>query len=491
MYHTSMISWLKGKALRLGVMSNPVQSLIRDGIQKLIYRDIMQTALPNTPKQVLEDKYAMATAIMESASNAFDRGIIGDKAKERLINILFKKGFLKENERHESFKEEHGIYPPGFLVISPTMNCNLSCRGCYAGSSSANLATLPIEISDWICRQKEELWGSHFTVISGGEPFVYKSRGKTLFDLFENHPDQYFLVYTNGTLLNRENAERLAELGNVTPAVSVEGFEKETDERRGRGVYKKILKAFENLREAGVPFGISTTAFKNNAEVISSDEFVEFYFDKQGAIYQWIFQYMPIGRGRLLKNMLTPEQRMYLYEDTWKRIRKDKRFIADFWNCGTVSDGCIAAGGGTGDGYLYIESNGIIAPCVFNPFSTHNAKDIYRTGGNLNEAYFSPFFKKIREWQREYFHNRPRGEHGNLIAPCIIRDHHADMRKIIEDMKAAPLDQYAAEALKDKDYYEGMVKFDEELIEVSNPYWNAGYLKKEVEQPRGRNAGRV
>ncbi len=34
----------------------------------------------------------------------------------------------------------------------------------------------------------------------------------------------------------------MAELGNVFPAISVEGYEKETDERRGTEVYKNLNK---------------------------------------------------------------------------------------------------------------------------------------------------------------------------------------------------------------------------------------------------------
>lgn len=70
---------------------------------------------------------------------------------------------------------------------------------------------------------------------------MYKSEGKTLLDIFEKYNDMFFLVYTNGTLITPEIAKRLAKLGNATPAISVEGYEKETDERRGKGVYKKFL----------------------------------------------------------------------------------------------------------------------------------------------------------------------------------------------------------------------------------------------------------
>src|SRR6056297_491309 len=119
---------------------------------------------------------------------------------------------------------------------------------------------------------------SRFVTISGGEPFVYKSEGKTLLDIFEKYNDVFFLVYTNGTLITPKVADRLAKAGNVTLAISVEGFERETDARRGKGVFKKILQAFENLRNAGVPFGTSVTPTSQNVDLLLTDEFYDYYF---------------------------------------------------------------------------------------------------------------------------------------------------------------------------------------------------------------------
>jgi MoaA/NifB/PqqE/SkfB family radical SAM enzyme len=479
MERMNLLTWLDRQALKLAAAKNPIKSIIRSGLEKRMYNTIMEDNPFNLPRKLQEDKFMMARAILASTNKAFDRGIVSPAAKDKILTVLMEKGFLKQDQRHGRFLEKHSIFPPGFLVFCPTMKCNLACSGCYAGSSNKVRSTLPYDIIKRILKDKVELWGSHFTVISGGEPLAYSDGGKTLIDIFRDHPDQYFLFYTNGTLIDRETADQLGELGNATPAISVEGFEKETDTRREEGVYKKILKAFEHLRSAGVPFGISTTAFRDNAELIVSDEFVEFYFDKQGVVYQWIFQYMPIGRGALLEKMITPMQRMHMYDVTWRRIRKEKRFIADFWNCGSVSDGCIAAGGGGGNGYLYIDSNGTVAPCVFNPFTKHNVFEIFKSGGDLNDVYFSPFFEEIRKWQRDYLHNRPCGQHGNMIAPCPIRDHHAEMREIVEKMDAKPLDEFVARTLDDPEYYRGMCEYDEALNDASRETWDAQYLAPE------------
>ena len=66
-------------------------------------------------------------------------------------------------------------------------------------------------------------FGSKFITISGGEPFMYLSDGKTIWDIFEEFNDMFFLVYTNGTLMTQEAADHLAWLGNVTLCISVEG----------------------------------------------------------------------------------------------------------------------------------------------------------------------------------------------------------------------------------------------------------------------------
>lgn len=130
--------------------------------------------------------------------------------------------------------------------------CNLSSPGCYASSSSNTRSSLPYSVVSRIINEKAKLWHSRFTAVSGGEPFLWKEAGKGIIDLAREHEDNFFLIYTNGTLLNRDVARQLANGGNVTPAMSVEDFEDKTDLRLGKGVFKKILDAFNYLREAGV-----------------------------------------------------------------------------------------------------------------------------------------------------------------------------------------------------------------------------------------------
>jgi MoaA/NifB/PqqE/SkfB family radical SAM enzyme len=445
-------------------------------LERVAYHRLIQVNKDHFPEQIQHDKLAMVNAMIHSVETGLSRGLIGSSARNKLAEVFLGKIVYRSNEVRRLFMEKHGMNPPGFVLISPTARCNLKCKGCYAGSDATRNATLSYGTVNRILNEKVKLWGSHFTVVSGGEPFIYRDNGKTLLDIFEQHPDQYFLVYTNGTLITPDVARRLGELGNVTPAISVEGFEKETDDRRGKGVFKRILKAFENLRREGVPFGISTTAFKHNCERIQDDEFIKFFFEEQGALYQWIFQYMPIGRSYTLDMMVTPEQRMRMYNRTWELVRERNLFVADFWNSGTVANGCIAAGGSYGGGYMYIDWNGSVAPCAFYPFSVHNIKDIYVGEGDLNTAVFSPLLTKIRDWQREYFDDKPNYEKGNLLVPCPIRDHHRQARAVVDEVNAKPIDEDGARALEDSAYGRGMIEYGEKVDCLSCPLWEEHYL---------------
>ena len=335
----------------LGLLA--ANSVVRKGTIRLFERRIHSKLLKDHsyPRQVQEDKYYMGRALIAAMDKIFQRSKNAPQVRRALINSLILNVLLKRKTTIKKYKQQFGFAPPAFLVIGPGKFCNLKCTGCYANSSSNTSEKLDWATLNRIITEKTELWGSCFTVITGGEPTLYESQGKTLIDLAKEHQDNYFLMYTNGTLIDREMARKLAEVGNITPAISVEGFEKETDARRGKGVHQKILQAMKNLREAGVPFGISVTATKNNADWILNDETFDYYFDKLGAIYCWVFQFMPIGRSTSLELMVSPKQRVKMFKQ-YKRLVKDRQlFVADFWNSGAVADGCISAGRSDG-GYL-------------------------------------------------------------------------------------------------------------------------------------------
>ncbi len=459
------------------IMSNKfVRNIAANKFDKYLYENTVTKTKSKMPKNVQVDKYYGLRAMFMSGLRNYNKGYISKKVAMKVVDTLVNQAMLKgggTDEIIENYKKRHGIGPPSFIVLSPTKRCNLHCIGCYASSSSATAETLSFDTVNKIIQQAHDLFGDRFIVISGGEPMMYRSDGKTILDVVKSHPDMFFLMYTNGTLITPEVANEMAELGNITPAISVEGYKEETDWRRGNGTYDRILKAFENLRNAGVPFGISVTPTKKNYEILMSDEFYDLYFDKLGATYMWMFQYMPIGRDfkkDMKELMIEPEQRFNLFKK-WKHLLKEKEyFAADFWNSATLSDGCIAYG--RQGGYLYIDWNGKIMPCVFIPYSVGNIKDLFAHGKTIEDIIENDVLKRGREWQTKY--KNIDGRVGNMLMPCSIRDNHRDFLNVIKG--AEPEDEAAKEAMESEEYHKTLINFDNKLREITEPYWEKEYL---------------
>ena len=460
-------------ALRHRWFRRPILQILGWRLERLLMHE------EGMPWTVCKERRVLGRAIMRSVTRFLDdvqsHPRLRAALEERILPALLRAS-LRQSEAQASFRKRFQENPPGFLVVSPTGACNLRCRGCYANSSDTLVQQLDYPVLSRLLREKKDQWGSWFTVISGGEPLMYRSRGHTLLEVVEEHPDDYFLMFTNGTLITGEVAQRMAELGNISPAISVEGYEGETDARRGRGVYRKILEAYDNLAKHGVPFGVSLTVFRDTAHLVDQKLF-HHYLGKLGAKYMWIFQYMPIGREQTLDRQTTPEQRLAMYNNTWKAVREKAMFIADFWNSGSFSSGCISAG--RPGGYFYVEWNGNVTPCVFNPYSPLNVYELYREGKTLNDVLADPFFKEIRAWQDRYGLRTPPEQTGNFMVPCPIRDHYDFMLPALQKHRPKAIDPSGDAALADAQYQQGLIEYGRRVAALTDPIWEREVLGPE------------
>lgn len=323
---------------------------------------------------------------------------------------------LKWSEVNQGLQEQHDCNIPWAILMDPTSACNLNCTGCWAAEYGDRL-NMSFEDMDRIITQANEL-GTYFFLFSGGEPLVRKN---DLLRLCEAHPDCQFTAFTNGTLIDEAFADELLRVKNFIPAISVEGFEDDTDFRRGQGTFEKVERAMAILREKKLPFGISCCYTSRNTETIGSEE----YFDQMiewGAKFCWFFTYMPVGKDAVPELMVTADQRAFMYEQIRKFRETKPIFTLDFWNDGEYSQGCLAGG----RLYLHINANGDYEPCAFIHYSDSNIRE-----KNLLQALQSPLFKAYRA-------NQPFNE--NHLRPCPLLDNPDALVSMVESSGAHSTD---------------------------------------------------
>lgn len=362
-------------------------------------------------KNVVADKENNWYKFIESIWSDVDPDIRRSIFENFVLNAT-----LKWADINEEMQEKHDCNIPWAVLMDPTSACNLKCTGCWA-AEYGNKLNMSYEELDSIINQANEL-GTYFFLYSGGEPLVRKA---DIIKLCEAHPDCQFTAFTNGTLIDEEFADEILRVKNFIPAISVEGFEDDTDFRRGDGTFKKVEQAMALLKAKKIPFGISCCYTSKNTEMIGSEE----YFDQMiewGAKFCWFFTYMPVGKDAVPELMVSAEQRKFMYEQVRKFRETKAIFTLDFWNDGEYSQGCLAGG----RLYLHINAGGDYEPCAFIHYSDSNIRE-----KSLLEALQSPLFKAYRAKQ-------PFNE--NHLRPCPLLDNPDALRGMVKGSGAHSTD---------------------------------------------------
>lgn len=353
-------------------------------------------------------------AIIESPDNNWNqliRGLWEDVDPEVLRTFLQNvvvNGSIVGYPIQQRAAEEHGCNVPWTMLIDPTSACNLSCKGCWAADYGDKL-NLSFSELDRVIEEAKSL-GIHVFLFSGGEPLVRK---RDIMLLCQRHDDCEFFAFTNATLIDEELADEFLRVKNFVPIISVEGFEEDTDARRGSGTFAAVMRAMELLRERGILFGASCCYTSANAEVIGSERYIDFLIE-QGAKFAWFFTYMPVGASAPTDLLATAEDRAFMYRQI-RAFRETKPlFTMDFWNDGEFTQGCIAGG----RRYLHINANGDIEPCAFIHYSDANIRDT-----PLLEALKRPLFMA-------YHDNQP--FNGNHLRPCPVLDNKDRLAQMVE-----------------------------------------------------------
>jgi MoaA/NifB/PqqE/SkfB family radical SAM enzyme len=388
---------------------------VTDLVFKLDLKDGLHNQRP-TIERIAKDPDNVWHKYVLDLFSSVDRDVL----KKILINFVYHAN-VQANPRAIAAREKYGCNIPWAILMDPTSACNLHCTGCWAAEYGNKLNLSYEELDDIICQGKE--LGVMMYIYTGGEPLVRKD---DIIRLCEKHNDAMFLAFTNATLIDDKFADDMLRVKNFIPAISVEGFEDSTDDRRGQGTYRKVVDAMTRLRERKLPFGISCCYTSKNTDVIGS----EAYYDQMiawGAKFCWFFTYMPVGVDAVPELMVSAEQRSWMYDQV-RAFRKTKPiFTIDFWNDGEFVGGCIAGG----RRYLHINAAGDIEPCTFIHYSDSNIRE-----KTLLEAFQSPLFMAYRN-------NQPFND--NLLRPCPLLDNPEMLQKMVHESGAHSTDYTAPE----------------------------------------------
>jgi len=293
--------------------------------------------------------------------------------------------------RRKRTQKRENILAPIAMAYSPTMECNLSCIGCYARDYPRD-KELSLKDIDEMLSSAEDI-GVFLMIITGGEPLIREG----ILEILRGHKRLLFLMITNGTLMTEEKARIISDAGNIITVVSIEGSREQTDTRRGIGVYDQVRFAMTHLQNTGALFGFSAMVTSSNFRTLSSDEFIEDMV-KGGCALGFYTEYIPIGDDAQWDLVLEGKAREQFRERVLE-IRRNKPIMVAHLpddeygpegKCSAVMGGCV-----------HINAQGYVEPCPF----THFAKDNIMESG-LNNALRSQFLAQIRASEAVYHRGR-------------------------------------------------------------------------------------
>lgn len=149
------------------------------------------------------------------------------------------------------------------VVWNVTRVCNLTCHHCYAEATPGPAPNeLTLREGFYLVDHLAE-YGVPVILFSGGEPLLHPH----IFELIDRAVKNGLraVLSTNGLLIDREKAVRLAGLGLSYVGISLDGLATTHDQLRHRpGAFDLTMRALSATREAGLKIGLRFTMHRRN-----------------------------------------------------------------------------------------------------------------------------------------------------------------------------------------------------------------------------------
>ncbi len=209
----------KGMSAFLPALSKHTPELLISMMDALSKHGIKRMSEQHTGSAAdLERRIDAARGFFDMAKRKFPA--LSKATQRKLAFNLFFNTIHVGDEKRARYFGKYGENPPFFLLISPSMACDLRCDGCYAWKYPKDQSLSADKVRE-ILREARDDMGIHFIAVSGGEPTYWPH----LEEIAAEFDDMFFMVYTHGQRIDDAMAKRFGELGNIYPAISIEGSE--------------------------------------------------------------------------------------------------------------------------------------------------------------------------------------------------------------------------------------------------------------------------
>ena len=223
-----------------------------------------------------------------------------------------------------------------------------------------------------------------------------------------------FPIFTNGTIISESYLNFLTDNLNLIPILSLEGCKERTDDRRGQGIFNRVIHSMELLKERNLFYGTSITITTDNIDIATSFSYINLLKDL-GCKIVFFIEYVPTEANT--QHLALDNNGIAKMETNLEKLRMtyDNIIFLSFPGDEKAMGGCLAAG----RGFLHIIPDGKADACPFSPYSDSHIAEV-----GLKEALKSSFFAKLRE------SGLVGGEH---MGGCTLFEHEEKVKEMLNN----------------------------------------------------------
>jgi radical SAM protein with 4Fe4S-binding SPASM domain len=220
-------------------------------------------------------------------------GALGQETARKIL-----KGALED-------KDFFKTCPPLFVGWELTHACNLQCTHCYNAAGKAQPDELTREEGFNLLQHLADN-GTVGMLIGGGEPLLRKEFFE--WTAFATDLGMNITVNTNGTLLDRETAKKMKDVGIVNVQISIDGLFDVHNKIRGTPwAFERATEAIWNLFEVEMPVTVITTVMRSNMD--NMGDLVDWLKEEYGGkVNQMFCRVKMVGRAMETGEMLTGKE---------------------------------------------------------------------------------------------------------------------------------------------------------------------------------------